>query len=129
MTVVKAGRRHILLGHFPVPLSTLSTRVTHDAVIPPLQPELGPTSGPAQTPGPVGQCLLSPEKTVTLGLEHPGSGDWKSPKRRLQPRSPSGAQNLDRNRGGLPRWSCIFSWGNGEIRGSEGLVPDGMPET
>ena len=85
--VVKADRRHILLGRFPVPLSTLSTRVTHDVVVP-LGRSLAPRkakSGLTQTPALAGQCLLGPKKRVAFGLGHLGPGDWKNSRAALVP--------------------------------------------
>lgn len=92
---MKGGRRHILLGHFPVPSSTLPTRVTHDAVIPPFRPELGPHAKPN-----AGQLRLrarwgrvsSARKRLWpwgWGIQDPGTG-------RIQSAASSPAPHLER---------------------------------
>lgn len=94
--VVKAGRRHILLGRFPVPLSTLSTRVTHDVVIPLFGPQLGPTQSQIRAGSDTGSSrAVSPwsgkESSSWIGASRTwGLEEFKrrpSPVPHLQPRA------------------------------------------
>lgn len=115
MTVVKAGP-HILLGAFSCTIvhsEYQSDPRRRDSSVPTATwPPSETGSGPAPTPGPAGQCLPGSEKTVALGLGLPGSGDWKSPKRPLHPRSQPRAWTPPEEAGGRqasPWWRGIFS--------------------
>lgn len=65
----EGGHRHILLGHFPMPLFTVESRVTHDAMIPLFWPQLGPNLWQIRADSDAGSS-----RAVLLGSEK--SGPW-----------------------------------------------------
>ena len=77
----EGSRRHILLGHFPIPLFTLESESDRDAMITLFWPQRGRTRSQIRASSDTGSSravLLGSEKRVALGLVHPGLGDWKN---------------------------------------------------
>ena len=77
----EGSRRHILLGHFPIPLFTLESESDRDAMITLFWPQRGRTRSQIRASSDTGSSravLLGSEKRVALGLGHPGLGDWKN---------------------------------------------------
>lgn len=129
MMVVNAGRRHILLGLFPVPLfhSEYQSDPRSDAVIPLFWPQLGPTRSQI----PAGSDVGSPEQCLLSGYGLVISRIWGLKESKVPPlppaRAPSRAQGLDQSRGGRGREAsrpqpCTSSRESVDVYGAEGPV-------
>ncbi|CAI9173020.1 unnamed protein product [Rangifer tarandus platyrhynchus] len=128
----EGSRRHIILGHFPIPLFTLESERDRDAMITLFWPQRGPTRSQIRASSDTGSSravLLGSEKRVALGLgiQDLGTGRIQAPH---QHRSALEAQSLDPAEEAvsceaLPPRPSISSR-RSEIGGAEGSLPKVM---